>query len=423
MLFKKINISNWRQFDNVDISFHDRLTILTGANGSGKTTILNLLSKHFGWSINFVSTFGSDKNKGGIFKYFSGISDKIIGLLFGSKDSVSLPKEQTIGSIEYSDGQPAKLTVPLDVTQTYPVGISPQQPIKGLHLPSHRSIYTYKKVDNIPIKARTKQEAFNNYSTTLRSQYLGHSYDIERPQVYCLKETLISLAVCGYGSEVVVPNIDAKQTFDEFQGILTKVLPPKLGFKKIEIRLPEVVLVTDSGEFSLDAVSGGVSAIIDLAWQIFLYDPKTESFVVTIDEPENHLHPEMQRRLLPDFMSAFPNAQFIIATHNPIILSSVKESNVYVLTYNEETKPKVVSSPLDMVNKAGSANDILREVLGIEVTMPIWAENQLQDIITKYSSLEINNTNLNLLREELNKIGFDKFVPKTIANVVTQKKL
>jgi len=423
MLFKKINISGWRQFNNVDISFHDRLTVLTGANGSGKTTILNLLSSHFGWGINFVSTFSSHKDKGGIFKYFSDIGDKIRGLLFGSKDSEPLPKEQTIGSIEYSDGKSAKLTVPLNVASTYNVSISPQRPIKGLHLPSHRSIYTYRNVSNIPIKAIARQDAFNNYSNTLKAQYLGSGYDTNRPQSYYLKETLISLAVLGYGNEAVTPNIEAKQTFEEFQKILTKVLPPKLGFRKIEIRLPEVILITDSGDFSLDAISGGVAAIIDLAWQIFLYDPKPESFVVTIDEPENHLHPEMQRRLLPDFLSAFPNVQFIIATHNPIILSSVKESNVYVLTYNEEPKSKVVSSYLDMVNKAGSANDILREVLGIEVTMPIWAEKQLQDIITKYLSLEINNTNLDLLREELNKIGFGKFVPKTIANVVAQKKL
>lgn len=47
-MFKRLNIKEWRQFSDVDIFFHEHLTVLTGANGAGKTTILNLLSKSTG---------------------------------------------------------------------------------------------------------------------------------------------------------------------------------------------------------------------------------------------------------------------------------------------------------------------------------------------------------------------------------------
>ncbi|WP_373321427.1 AAA family ATPase [Komagataeibacter europaeus] len=54
--FSNIKITGWRQFRNIDIDFHDRLTIITVANGAGKSSILSIPSQHFGWSRNFLST-------------------------------------------------------------------------------------------------------------------------------------------------------------------------------------------------------------------------------------------------------------------------------------------------------------------------------------------------------------------------------
>lgn len=72
-MFKRLKISDWRQFSNVDISFHPHLTVLTGANGAGKTTILNLLSQSTGWNPQFVSSY--EKDKAGISKYFNSLKN------------------------------------------------------------------------------------------------------------------------------------------------------------------------------------------------------------------------------------------------------------------------------------------------------------------------------------------------------------
>lgn len=55
-MFTGIKLNKWRQFNNVSITLDRKLTILTGENGTGKTTILNLLSRHFGWNIQLIST-------------------------------------------------------------------------------------------------------------------------------------------------------------------------------------------------------------------------------------------------------------------------------------------------------------------------------------------------------------------------------
>jgi len=62
--FKKLKISNWQQFHSIDIDFHDRLTILTGANASGKITILNLLARHTNWEVPFLAVPSQYKLKG-----------------------------------------------------------------------------------------------------------------------------------------------------------------------------------------------------------------------------------------------------------------------------------------------------------------------------------------------------------------------
>ncbi len=94
MTFNSFKLSRWRQYENIDILFHPRLTILTGANGAGKTTVLNLLSRHYGWNPTFVSTPERESKIG--LKYLTD--------LWQSWFTQSKPTTIAFGSIVYSDG-------------------------------------------------------------------------------------------------------------------------------------------------------------------------------------------------------------------------------------------------------------------------------------------------------------------------------
>ena len=50
-----------------------------------------------------------------------------------------------------------------------------------------------------------------------------------------------------------------------------------------------------------------------------------------IDEIETHLHLEMQRNILGLLTTLFPNIQFIVTTHSPFILNSLKDVVIYDL--------------------------------------------------------------------------------------------
>lgn len=66
-------------------------------------------------------------------------------------------------------------------------------------------------------------------------------------------------------------------------------------------------------------------------------DHSHDSGVVLIDEPEMHLHLELQERILPALVKMFPHVQFIVATHSPVVVSSIENAIVFDL---EDRKPR-----------------------------------------------------------------------------------
>jgi predicted ATPase len=403
--FERLALWQWRQFDDVEINFDSHLTILTGANGAGKTTILNLLAKHFGWSIALTSTLGITRR--GAWKYFTGAESH-------SKDDES-PEERLIGELSYTDGYRADLRVPPTVNETFNLKVVGQPSLSGIYITSHRPVYSYQKVENIPTTIQANQELFDQYVNNLR-QYYSPKARIESPS-YRLKSALISLATFGYGNKAVHPNDDARRTFESFQDILKLVLPSDLRFRAIRIRLPDVIIECEGTSFSVDAASGGIAALIDLSWQIHMKSLTSDSFIVVLDEPENHLHPRLQRTVLPGLVEAFPNAQFVAATHNPFVVTSVPGASVVVLDFVDE---RVRSSNLSDLDRAASANDVLMDVLGVPSPMPLWVEKELDGIVMSIEGKEIDANLLRETRSRLNRLGMGDMFPNVIERLLRQ---
>ena len=419
-MFTRLSIKDWRQFSNIDIVFHEHLTVLTGANGAGKTTVLNLLSKSTGWNPQFVSSY--EKDEKGVSKYFNSLKSfgqKLFIKLTSTNDNQAIKNK--LGELEFSDGVICDLVLPDNITNgTYGIEIKGGKTEKGVYVNSHRPNFPYKAVKSVPTSVATRQQIYSKYNE-FNKTFVFDTYRNanEVSATSLIKETLASLAIFGYGNQSVIPNETARKLFEGYVNILRIVLPPKLGFENISVNIPEVMLCTKTGNFPIDAVSGGISSIIDITWQLYMFADTSESFVALIDQPENHLHPELQKSFLGNLIKAFPNVQFIVATHNPFMISAVKESNVYVLDYNEEHK--VFSTKLDYVNRAGTSNAILREVLGIDTSIPFWAENHLKQIIREYLAKDFTQDNLDNLRREMEEIGLAEFIPDTISQIAGGK--
>lgn len=60
-----------------------------------------------------------------------------------------------------------------------------------------------------------------------------------------------------------------------------------------------------------------------------------------IDEVDLHLHPRWQAKILGDLANIFPNVQFIVTSHSPIVVASVPRENVRMLDGERAVVPSV----------------------------------------------------------------------------------
>lgn len=91
-------------------------------------------------------------------------------------------------------------------------------------------------------------------------------------------------------------------------------------------------------------------------------DPLQSEGVVMIDEVDLHLHPGWQQTILLDLMRTFPNVQFIVSTHSPQVISSVKPASLRVIDWQED---KPVLLPIAF-SEGAEAQQVLLDVLGLD---------------------------------------------------------
>ncbi len=130
---------------------------------------------------------------------------------------------------------------------------------------------------------------------------------------------------------------------------------------------------TDYGEISLKDLGYGyqtmLSWVLDFVKRMFERYPNEENpltmpAVVLVDEIDLHLHPDWQRKIIAFLSHHFPNTQFIVTAHSPLIVQSAESINVVLL---EKIKDHVIiKQPQIKTFKGWTIEEILSELMGLE---------------------------------------------------------
>ncbi|MDR6562825.1 MULTISPECIES: AAA family ATPase [unclassified Arcicella] len=147
-----------------------------------------------------------------------------------------------------------------------------------------------------------------------------------------------------------------------------------------------VLVKIDRLVFSFNILSDGLKSMISWIGDLLMRMDRLNwindlpiferNFILFLDEIEVHLHPALQRKILPVVQKLFKNAQIFISTHSPFVVGSVDSAYVHKL------KKVGVYAVLDgdpILSEDGkSVRRILDEVFGINEQYGINVEDDLK---------------------------------------------
>ena len=196
--FSSLSLFDWRQFDKLEIDLSNRITVITGSNGCGKTTILSLLSRHFGWTIPFASS--PYVSKKAVKRLYRDVS-KASGRDFQRGHN----NEVIVGKIKYDEGQECTLTTPEYVGANYNVNLQSQVARPGLFIPSHRQQSIYNPVQTIPANPVDSTQMYEQYRGLAAQLYQNGGVGARKNPGAVQKEAIIALALFGEGNQASEP--------------------------------------------------------------------------------------------------------------------------------------------------------------------------------------------------------------------------
>ncbi len=412
----KINelyLDNYRAFEDFTIRFDEQLTVLVATNGKGKTAILDAIAVAFG---TFVNATGLARGK-------AFLREDV--LQFTPRNTLVKTVEEKYpltlrakGSIDNQDidwsreiKKPKASTTTKDTKQLINYGTM------------IRELVTQNKDNTLPLIsyygtgrlwAQKRITKSNKQSETSRlSGYIDCLDSLSNYKAFkswyeyiCKSELEMKIEAIEKESKNP-PHNEFEDIRKALQEAVNEVIHNNSGWKNIVYRQKAKAIImehSEHGELSVTQLSDGIRSMIglvaDIAYRTIKLNPhlknapKETSGIILIDEIDMHLHPKWQQTVLPDMMKAFPKMQFIVTTHSPQVLSTVKREQIRILGDNEVVTPSSHSLGED-------SSVLLAEIMGVSPLPPLEIVEKRKEYQRVVEDREYHTDHAKTLRQEL----------------------
>jgi len=147
--------------------------------------------------------------------------------------------------------------------------------------------------------------------------------------------------------------------------------------------------------------------IADLIGQYFLDvetnvgdDPTTSDIqgLVLIDELDLFLHPDWQVHFIEALRETFPNVQFVVTTHSPLLIANMRPEEIVLLEYTDDGDIEQRELPGDP--RLMTTSDLYRQIFDVEDTPP----SELAHQLSRYNYLTRNGERTREERDEVSRL-------------------
>lgn len=348
----RLELTNYRKFERYSIDFDERLTVLVGDNGSGKSSILAASAVAVGTFL-YALAYAHQSNISGAdaricAREMGGVTDRQeqYPVVVSARGFVGEGEGNALEwsrSLQFPDGDMTHQ----DAQQLISLSRACAQRVKDgdseLILPVIACYGTNRLwTKNGPRDRRRK--AFS------RQDGYDHALDAGVSEDQMLTWFFKMTAQDLQRSQSLKP-MEANPLFASVRRAVEKCFARVTGCDEVNVTYnldaDDLVIEYIESDRSVrrlpfaqlsDGYRVMLSMVADIAYRMALLNPALEdrvlsetAGVVLIDEVDLHLHPVWQARVLGDLTHLFPKVQFIVTTHAPVVISSVHARQVRVL--------------------------------------------------------------------------------------------
>jgi predicted ATP-binding protein involved in virulence/sRNA-binding regulator protein Hfq len=310
---------------------------LVGENGSGKTTLLRALG---------LGTIGSKNKDINLLKV-----ENMLRVKSWQKGKMNFAEEGAI-ELHYTMDSKAK-TQKITFNNNGIIEINDKNNFEMLL--NHLDLKTL--VIGFPqIRASKKSHSRQVRTHANVADIIPLINNIDDGRLESFSSWLINLQVSGQTKLIQHHALDFKDIeefilIEKVFDIISQFTKHDIKFEEVGSAAPPLIIVKtfDSPEgIPLDLLSQGFKILI--GWighflqRLAEFNPmnkhnfEQENAIVIVDEIDSYIHPIWQQGFLQTLREIFPNTQFIVSTHSPLLVAGLNRAQIVELEYNEETK-------------------------------------------------------------------------------------
>ncbi len=349
-----IELQNFRLFDKIKIKFDDKLTVLIGENGAGKTALLEGIVKA-------LMFYTKNIRNNTVTNKFSAIYAPT-DIRYGTAEmqtslTLSFQNELYTWHITQNDLKKNAVLSPLDSLNRFidAIQVSIAEQLSIIAFYQNSRLYTNGQA---PSTKPTQAKTFTALDNALEGATLNFKTFVDwyiwQEQIELFDKTQTN----------TVLNTVRKALLAILNDDTEHYLYKKIYIDPTEFNNPRLIIEKGNDKVEVNQLSSGEKSLFvlvsDLARRLALANPLSKNpleegqGIVLIDEIDLHLHPLWQRKVIPKLQKIFPNIQWIITTHSPFVLQNVPSHSVLVLDNgilysSEATQGQDISSILNVV--------------------------------------------------------------------------